>query len=330
MKSATNRFLVLVCLVAAVAPASFGSAQAQSVKPWRLGFLGAGSASAYASRVDAMRDGLRQLGYVEGQNITIEYRWADQKYERLPSLAAEVVRLGVDLIITHGEPGSRAAKEATTTIPIVIASAGDAVGSGLVASLARPGGNVTGSSFFQPEMVGKRLQLLKQTIPAVVRVTFLTNPSNVTHRRVIDGVRPSAHALGLQLDHIEVRDPNDVDRAFADMAKRRIDAVLLLEDPMLNSQAARIAALAVKNRLPLVGSSLHVAAGGFMAYGVDLLNVWRGTAVFVDKIFKGAKPSEVPVQQPTKFELIINMRTAKLIGVSVPARVLSLADTVIE
>jgi ABC-type uncharacterized transport system substrate-binding protein len=307
------------------------SAEAQQAKKVsRIGFLSSGSVSGYASRVDAMREGLRDFGYVEGKNIVIEYRWAEEKYDRLPNLAAELVGLKVDLIITHGTPGSRAAKQATTTIPIIMAAIGDAVAGGLVASLARPGGNITGSSFFMPELTAKRVELVKEAIPSVSRVAVLVNPDNRVNQPVLKEMQSTARSLGLELQHVEVRAAEDFVSAFSVMVKKQVGALAVPEDAMLNSQAERIADLAIKNRLPTIGSTLYVGTGLLMGYGQDVLHLWRRTGVFVDKILKGTKPADLPVEQPTKFELAINLKTAKQIGVTIMPNVLARADKVIK
>jgi putative tryptophan/tyrosine transport system substrate-binding protein len=298
----------------------------QAKKVWRIGFLGSGSAAGYKSRVNAMREGLRDLGYVEGKNIVIEYRWAEEKYDRLPNLAAELVGLKVDLIITHGTPGSRAAKQATTTIPIVITAIGDAVEAGVVASLARPGGNITGSSFFLPELTAKRLELIKEAIPSVNRVAVLLNPDNRVNQPVLKEMQSTARALGLELQQAEVRSADDFAGAFSTMVKKKIGALAVPEDAMLNSQADRIADLSIKNRLPTIGSTLYVGTGLLIGYGQDVLHLWRRTGVFVDKILKGTTPADLPVEQPMKFELAINLKTAKRIGVTISPNVLVRAD----
>jgi putative ABC transport system substrate-binding protein len=280
--------------------------------------------------VNAMREGLRDLGYVEGKNIVIEYRWAEEKYDRLPNLAAELVGLKVDLIITHGTPGSRAAKQATTTIPIVITAIGDAVEAGVVASLARPGGNITGSSFFMPELTAKRLELIKEAIPSVSRVAVLLNPDNRVNQPVLKEMQSTAQSLGLELQRVEVRAAEDFASAFSVMVKKQAGALAVPEDAMLNSQAERIADLAIKSRLPTIGSTLYVGTGLLMGYGQDVLHLWRRTGLFVDKILKGTKPAELPVEQPMKFELAINLKTAKQIGVTIAPNVLARADKVIR
>jgi putative ABC transport system substrate-binding protein len=324
-----NKILYLALGAMVFALCAFADAQ-QPKKVWRLGFLGSSSASGYASRVNAMREGLRDLGYVEGKNIVIEYRWAEEKYDRLPDLAAELVDLKVDLIITHGTPGSRAAKQATTTIPIVIAAIGDAVEAGVVASLARPGGNITGSSFFMPELTAKRLELIKEAIPSVSRVAVLLNPDNRVNQPVLKEMQSTARSLGLELQQAELRAADDFAGAFSMMVKKKIGALAVPEDAMLNSQAERIADFAIKNRLPTIGSTLSVATGLLMGYGQDILHLWRRTGVFVDKILKGTKPADLPVEQPMKFELAINLKTAKQIGVTITPNVLSRANRVIR
>ena len=324
-----NKITVLI-LSALLLALCFPAHAQQAEKVWRIGFLGSGSASGYLSRVNAMREGLRDLGYVEGKNIVIEYRWAEEKYDRLPNLAAELVGLKVDLIITHGTPGSRAAKQATTTIPIVIAAIGDAVEAGVVASLARPGGNITGSSFFMPELTAKRLELIKEAIPSVSRVAVLLNPDNRVNQPVLKEMQSTARSLGLELQRVEVRAAEDFASAFSVMVKKQAGAIAVPEDAMLNSQAERIADLAIKSRLPTIGSTLYVGTGLLMGYGQDVLHLWRRTGVFVDKILKGTKPAELPVEQPMKFELAINLKTAKQIGVTIAPNVLARADRVIR
>ena len=324
-----NKITVLI-LSALLLALCFPAHAQQAEKVWRIGFLGSGSASGYLSRVNAMREGLRDLGYVEGKNIVIEYRWAEEKYDRLPNLAAELVGLKVDLIITHGTPGSRAAKQATTTIPIVIAAIGDAVEAGVVASLARPGGNITGSSFFMPELTAKRLELIKEAIPSVSRVAVLLNPDNRVNQPVLKEMQSTARSLGLELQRVEVRAAEDFASAFSVMVKKQAGAIAVPEDAMLNSQAERIADLAIKSRLPTIGSTLYVGTGLLMGYGQDVLHLWRRTGVFVDKILKGTKPAELPVEQPMKFELVINLKTAKQIGVTISPNLVARADRVIR
>jgi putative ABC transport system substrate-binding protein len=303
----------------------------QKGKVWRIGFLGANSASGFgiAGRVDALRAGLRELGYVEGRNLVIEFRWADDKYERLPELAAELVRLKVDVIVTHGQ-GSGAAKSVTTTIPIVMALSGDPVALGLVASLARPGGNVTGMSGINPEVAAKRLELLKDAFPRTRQVAVLFHPDSPGTILSLRAMEATAHSLKLELQQYGVRGPGDIDSAFAAMAKRRVDAVVSTDEPVLTVNAQVIANLAAKMRLPSVGITEFAEAGGLIAYGANRREMFRRAAYFVDRILKGAKPADLPVEQATRFETILNLKTAKALGIQFPQAVLARADRVIE
>jgi putative ABC transport system substrate-binding protein len=266
---------------------------------------------------------------VEGKNIVIEYRWAEGRYDRLPVLAAELVRLNVDVLITAGTPGIVAAKEATTTIPIVMAGSGDAVATGLVASLARPGGNVTGLTDAVPELMAKWLELLKEALPRTERVAVLVNPDNPTVRPDRTATEATARSLRVELRSFEVRRWSEVEDAFAKMAKS-VDAVLLSTDAVFNANHTAIAALAVKRRLPAAGSKEFAEAGGLVGYGVAISDNHRRSAAFVDKILKGAKPADLPVEEPTKFEMVINLRTAKVLGLTIPPSLLLRADRVIE
>jgi len=299
-------------------------------KDRRIGFLGTGSAVGMAGWVEAFRGGLRELGHVEGQNLSIEYRWANGQYERAPELAAELVRLKIEVLVTHGTPGTRAAKGATTTIPIVMATAGDAVLVGLVASLARPGGNITGSTFFNPELAAKRLELLRETLPRVTRVARLVNPDNPAMGPVFHGMEPTAKSLKLELESIEVRGPADFERAFKTMADKHVGGVVILEDGMINANIQAIAALAAGLRLPSIGITEFAQAGGLMAYGVSLSDMYRRAAVFVDKILKGAKPGDLPIERATKFETVLNQKAARAMGITFPRSVLVRADRLIE
>jgi len=283
-----------------------------------------------AAWVEAMRGGLRDLGYVEGRNLSIEYRWADGKYERAPELAAELVRLKVEVLVTHGTPGTLAAKGATTTIPIVMASVGDALLVGLVANLGRPGGNVTGSAFFNPELAAKRLELLKEALPRVTRVAALLNPDNPGQGTLLQAMAPTANFLKLELLTIEVRGPADFEKAFKTMADRHVGAVVILEDGMINANLQAIAARAAGARLPSIGMTELAEAGGLMAYGVNFSEMYRRAAVFVDKILKGAKPGDLPIERATKFETILNKKAAKALGITFPRPVLVRADRTIE
>jgi len=323
----TRLAVALLSLALLVAPLAV---EAQSGKVYRIGFLGAASASSYARHVNAFRQGLRELGYVEGKNITVESRWAEDKYDRLLDLAAELVRLKVDLIVTHGTPGALAAQRATTTIPIVMAAVGDAVATGLVANIARPSGNITGSTFFFPELMGKRLELLKQAMPRVTRVAVLLNPENPSHRLALEAMEAVAGELKLELQRVEVRGPDEFETGFTAMAERRAGALVVIDDAMLRANARRVADLAAMKRLPSIGFKEYVDSNGLMAYAVDLLDMFRRAAAFVDKILKGARPADLPIEQPTKFELVINLKTAKALGLTIPQSVLLRADEVIQ
>ncbi len=311
-----------VCLLGGP-PASFAQ---PSGRIRRIGFLGTGNAAGMATWVDALRGELRALGYAEGGNLSIEYRWADGK----PELAAELVRLKVEVLVTHGTPGTLAAKGATTTIPIVMASVGDAVLVGLVASLRRPGGNVTGSAFFNPELAAKRLELLKEALPRVTRVAALLNPDNPGQGTLLQAMAPTAKFLKLELLTIEVRGPADFEKAFKTMADRHVGAVVILEDGMVNANLQAIAALAAGGRLPSIGMTELAQAGGLMAYGVDFSEMYRRAAIFVDKILKGAKPGDLPIERATKFETVLNQKAARALGITFPRSVLARADRTIE
>jgi putative ABC transport system substrate-binding protein len=296
----------------------------------RLGFLGSAAPSGYAHLVDALRQGLSDLGYVEGKNLVIEYRWADGKYDRLPDLARQLVRQRVDLIVTHGTPGSLAAKQATTTIPIVMAISGDAVATGLVASIARPGGNVTGSTFFFPELNAKRVELLKETLPGATRIATFGNADNPSVVHALKEMEPMARALKVDLEVVQVRRPDEFAHTFSAMAKRRVEGIVLIDDALLTASVQQLADLAAKTRIPTIGGREYANAGGLMAYAVNFPVIWRRAAVFVDKILKGAKPADLPVEQATTFEFVINLPTARALGLTIPPAVLARADEVIR
>jgi putative tryptophan/tyrosine transport system substrate-binding protein len=305
-------------------------AQQQAGKEPRIGYLQVTSPSDRPPLLDAFRQGLRELGWVEGQNIVIDYRFAEGRLDRLPDLAAELVRLKVDIIVSAGTQGVTAAKNATETIPIVMIGVRDPVGTGLIASLARPGGNVTGvSGSAGLEIVAKQLELLKETVPKAHRVAILSNPANAYHQLAIREVNVAAQSLGVQLQLLEARGPNEFDGAS--MAKERVGALLVLSDAIFNSHQTRLADLAARSRLPAAyGVRESVEAGGLMSYGPSFLDFYRRSAAYVDKILKGDKPADLPVEQPTKFELVINLQTAKTLGLTIPPTLLSLADEVIE
>jgi putative ABC transport system substrate-binding protein len=282
-------------------------------------------------RHGAFREGLRELGYVEGQNIVIESRWAEGNYDRLPGLAAELVSLKVDVIVTYAPPAIQAAKQATGAIPIVMAVVIEPVATGFVASLARPGGNITGLSLMAPELVGKQLEILKEVVPKVSRVALLGNPANAGTAPQVRHAQDAAQAFGVRLQTLEVRGPSEIDSAFGAMTRERAGAVIVLVDAMLVDHRTQIADLATKRRLPAVyGITDHAEAGGLMAYGANVNDRFRRAAYYVDRILKGAKPADLPVEQPTKFELIINLKAAKQIGLTIPPNVLARADRVIK
>jgi len=305
-------------------------AQAPAKIP-RIGFLSARPPTDNPYFIEAFRQGLRELGYVEGQTIAIEYRFAEGRPERLPALAAELVRLKVDVIVTGGTPAPLAAKQATSTIPIVFAVAGDPVAEGLAASLARPGGNTTGLSSISPEVVGKQLELLKEAAPKVSGVAVLQNPSNYGHPPMLRQAEDAARTLGVQLHVVQAGSPAEIDAAFAMMRSQRAGGVLVLRDPLFLAQRTQIAALAAKSRLPAVyGFREQAEAGGLMAYGASAPLMYRRAATYVDKILKGAKPGDLPIEQPIRFELVINLKTAKALGLTIPQSLLLRADEVIQ
>ena len=303
----------------------------QPQKTHRIGVLGATSPATIAARLDAFRQGLRELGYIEGKNIVVEYSYADGKLNRVPALAAEMVRLKVEVIVTGGSAATRPAKEATATIPIVMAQDTDPVGNGFVASLARPGGNITGLSIVAPELGGKQLELLKETVPKLVRVVVPSNPDEASYAQLRKETELAAKALKIQTQFLDARGPKDVESAFREAIKRRADAVLVPTMPIVAAQRAQIAALAVENRLPaMYGQPECVDVGGLMFYGASINDLFRRAATYVDKILKGTKPADLAVEQPTKFELIINLKAAKQIGLRIPPNVLARADRVIK
>jgi len=322
-----RRIGLAVVLSLAVAPLA-AEAQPQSGKVWRVGYLAVSSAELDNSLRAAFQRELRDLGYVEGQNVVIEWRHADGRFERVPQLAAELVRLNVDVIVTYG--GTRVVKEATSTIPIVMAVSADPVGEGLVASLARPGGNVTGLADTHADLAPKRLEFLKQLVPAASRVAILFNPASDTALQ-LKNVQSAASALGVTGLPFDARGPEDLDRAFVLMRRGRAEALLLIPEPAVITFRSRIPELAVKHRLPAIGTVRAFAEHGLlMSYGTSFLDLWRRAATYVDKILKGAKPADLPVEQPTKFELVINLKTAKALGLTIPQTLLLRADQLIQ
>jgi len=321
-----SRFLVVLIVFALCI-----SAEAQQPKKVpTIGVLVNGSASGYGIRVEAFKQGMRDLGYVEGRNILVESRYSDAKMDRLPDIAAELVRLKVDIIVTHSAQAVGALKKATTTIPIVM-NTGDPVAQGLFASLAKPGGNVTGLSYFLPELSAKQLELLRETIPRLKRVVYLTDSTDPSYSLSLKHLEPAAGILNVELQIVEVRKPDDLDSALSAAVKKRPDALQVMSHPVFGSNRTRITQLAANNRLPTVfEEGDYVEAGGLMSYGTNRADLWRREATYVDKILKGAKPADLPIEQAVKFEVTINLKTAKQIGVPIPSSVLYRADKVIK
>jgi putative tryptophan/tyrosine transport system substrate-binding protein len=329
--SAVGAIVTLILSLLAVPHAT--DAQQREKVP-RIGFLGDGSASTRAAQtLEPFREGLRELGYVEGQNVILEVHWTDGKSERLPELAGEFVRLQVDVIVTHGTPGARAATTATTTIPIVATAVADMVRIGLVASLAHPGGNVTGTSVLLPELSGKMVQLLTEMLPGLTGVAVLWNRLNPGATLQAEAAQTAARDLGVQVSALDVQSPDEIAEALATAAKGGVGAVIVVGDPLTLNHRTRIAQLALHERLPVsfTGTARSlVEAGGLMSYGPELTSLFKRSAVFVDKILKGAKPADLPVEQPTKFELVINLKTAKALGLTIPPNLLFQANEVIR
>jgi putative ABC transport system substrate-binding protein len=327
----TYRLKLIIALLASslgVPLASFGQ---QAAKVARIGFLEASSPSAIAARIEAFRQGLRELGYVDGKNVAIEYRYAEGNFDRLPALAAELVRLNVNVIVTGGPTAIPAAKAATTVIPIVMAFDTDPVGSGFAASLAKPGGNITGLSTLAPELSAKQIELLKEIVPKLARVAVLGTASRPGSAHALREVENAAKALKVQVQFQDVVDPKGIDAAFLAARKGSADAVLVLGSPLFNANRMELTELASKSRYPVIYDRAEfVEAGGLMTYSVSLADLARRAATYVDKILKGAKPGDLPIEQPTKFDLVVNMKTAKALGIKIPNSVLAQATKVIE
>ena len=321
-----------VVLAVGLALAPLAAEGQQAGKIYRIGFLGPGSAErVYTDPLRSLRAGLRELGYAEGKNIVFEYRFAEDKYERLPGLAAELVRDKVDIIVVHSTPGTRAAKQATNTIPIVMVNISDPVGTGFVATLARPGGNITGMSGTDAGLAAKRLELLKEALPKLSRVAVLRNPNNPSNELQFRETQAAARSLGIEIQLFDVRNRKELESAFSVMAKARADAFTVMGDPMFLSQQNQIANLATTSRLPSVfARNENVEAGGLMSYGPTLADQFRQAATYVDKILKGAKPGDLPVEEPTRMYLVINLKTAKALGLTIPQSLLVRADEVIQ
>ena len=327
----SRKILVLFCLLITFLLITGLARAQQPTKIPRIGYLSGSGLSVLAARIEAFRQGLRELGYVEGKNIIIEWRSAEEKFDRLPELAAELVRLKVDVIVSPGPAVTRPLKEATSTIPIVMAQDTDPVGSGFVASLARPGGNITGLASLAPEVGGKQLELLKEISPKISRVAVIGNSTTPGDAQAIRETVLTAGSFEVYLRYLDVLDPKDIGTAFRTAAKGRADALLVLGNPILNNHRKQVVELAVKHRLPATYTRPEfIEAGGLMYYGTNYNELFRRAATYVDKILKGAKPAELPVEQPKKFELIINLKAAKQIGLTIPVHVLQRADKVIK
>jgi putative tryptophan/tyrosine transport system substrate-binding protein len=324
-----REFVALLGGAAATWPVA---ARAQlSAKTYRIGFLGVTSYAQYRHQVDALRTGLRQLGYEEGRNTAIEYRWAEGRYDRLPELAAELVRMNVNIIVTHSTPGAQAAKEATSTIPIVAVS-GDPVAFGLVASLHRPGGNLTGVAFFFAEVCAKRVELIKEAIPSLTRIAVFVNPtSSVTSATSIPlaAMQRTASALNGEIVPIELTARDDIGAAVT-MVARQAQALVAIEDPLITSNARKIADFALQIKLPIIGFRPQAEAGALMEYGVDLADMFSRSASFVDRILKGTAPADLPIERAVKFDVVVNLKSAKTLGVELPTSLLLRANEVIE
>jgi putative tryptophan/tyrosine transport system substrate-binding protein len=327
----TAKGIISLALAASIVLPGVAVQAQQPARIPRIGFVSNTTPSAVAARIDAFLQGLRELGYVEGKNIVIEYRHSEGKPDRLAALVAELVRLKVDIIVTSGPSVSRAAKKTTSTIPIVFSQEGDPVGSGLVASLARPGGNLTGLSTVSPELHGKRLEILKEVLPNLARVVVLGTSTVESHAVFLKEQEPTARALRVQLQYLDLLNSKDIEIAFRTANKGRADALLVLAGPVLIAHLRRVVDLAAKSRLPaMYNFPEFVEAGGLMTYGVNNVDMARRAATYVDKILKGAKPADLPVEQPTKFDFIVNLKAAKQIGLTIPPNVLVRADRVIR
>jgi putative tryptophan/tyrosine transport system substrate-binding protein len=322
-----REFITFLGSVAAAWPVA---ASAQSKIP-RIGFMGNSTAALEANLVDAFREGLREHGYEEGRNIVIEYRWADGKYDQFPALVAELIAAKVDAIVTAGTPAALAVKRATTTVPLVMVAVGDPVGTGLVPSLARPGGNLTGLSSIAPDLEGKRLQLLREVVPALSHVAMFINSLNSFHVSSMRQARAAAQAMGIKLQLHDIRKSEDLDDAFAAIRKERPDALLILADRVFLHNRERMMDFTKEQRLPNVNAYKElVEVGGLMSYGPSYEDMHKRAAIYIDKILKGAKPADLPIEQPSKFTFIVNLKAAKALGVTVPSQLLGLADQLIE
>ena len=325
-----NRTMLWLVTALFLVAVHFAHAQQPARIP-RIGYIGAASSSANQIRVEAFRQGLREAGYIEGQNIGIEYRYAEGKFDRLPALAAELVGLKVDVIVTGGAAVTRRVKEATQTIPIVMTNDNDPIGNGFVESLARPGGNITGLATLTPDLAGKRLELLKEIVPKLSRVAVLGTSTTPGNSQALKETELAAGSFNVQVQYLDVRDPSNIESAFRTASEKRADAVFLLQGPIFVSERKQLAEFAVRSRLPAIYYRQDfVVDGGLISYAPSLTDLSRRAAIYVEKILKGAKPAALPVEQPTKFELVINLKAAKRIGITIPPNVLARADRVIR
>ena len=325
----TRRELLSILGAGALSVPLAAVAQPKAGVTARIGVLGAGSLSGWVPMVEALKAGLRERGYVEGKNIHLEYRWADGNYERLPDLAAELLAARVDVIVTHARAGIRAAKQATASTPIVMASIGDPVAAGLIANLSRPGGNITGLSFFSQEITAKRLELLRETLPHTATIAVLMDRSTIEPADI--QVRESAaKALKIAIQVVDVKSVSELENKISAIAKNRRAGLSVSETPMLISNGKTVGALATKHRLASIGFSAVAEGGGLMSYGADIPAMWHRAATYVDKISNGTKPGDIPVEQPTKFEMVVNLKPAKTLGITIPPSVMVRATRVIE
>jgi putative ABC transport system substrate-binding protein len=325
-----NRRNVLTAIGAGALASPLALFAQGSPKMFRVGFLSSESPVTYGSRVAEFKKGLVELGYVEGRNLVIEYRWAAGKNELLSQLASELIQVKVDAIVTHGSLPTRAARDSTARVPIVFAITGDVVAMGVVTNLARPGGNMTGSTFFYNELNAKRIELLKETLPDVAQIGVVLDANNPANPTLLKTMQATARQLKVMLHEFPVQGRRELDGAFAAMLRKRVDAVVLAESPMAIANSTALAEFSAKSKLPSIGFSEVVEAGGLISYGVNTLALWHRAAYFVDKILKGTKPGDIPIEQPTKFELIVNLKSAKALGIKIPNSILVRADKVIE
>jgi putative ABC transport system substrate-binding protein len=329
--SEVKRRVLMFALIALTLTAPVNAFSQQGPKVARLGRLAPLSAATDTRYTEALLQGLREFGWIEGKNLEIEYRYADGQLNKLPALAADLVRRHVDLMVVGSTPGALAAKQATSTIPIVMVTTGDPVVNGLVKSLARPGGNVTGMITLAQELGAKRLELFRETFPTAGLIAILANPDSPDTRPSVVGVENAARALGIKVRLLPARDPAGIVNAFATLKKDDVKALMVLQDPMLLTQQKQIVGLAAKTQIPTIYAVQDfVEVGGLMFYGVDLTDMYRRAASHVDKILKGAKPADLPIEQPTKFELVINVKTAKALGIKIPDSIMLRADKLIE